>query len=240
MSAEGSRAGDAMFYLFAHGRFAMLALPRWAFIMLRVQGELPMRVVEPFHGGFPNIEFGTGMLAVYSGTKHPQEALRFLQFLTSEPFNLLVASSGDSLPPVPRYVHTDEFMRPPDHPGEWEMQKVFATAAPEIGITMVRSLFVITGVFRRIDGQMIQAVLADRLTPEEAGRFAAEQINAAIQQKIRHDVKLRQKYEELVKVQAQIDERRVQGLRVPAAWISNPFHLAYYKAKGWLEEEPQP
>ncbi len=238
MAADASMAGEGTFYLFATGRYAMLYLPRWALIRLRTQGELPLRVVEPFHNGFPNIEFSCGVLGVYQDTKHPVEAVRFLQFLTSDSFNLFIARSGDSLPPVPRYVHTEEFMHPPDHPGEWAAQEVFTRAAPELGIAISRSPFVITGVVRRVDSKIAQSVLAGRLAPEDAGRVEAEQLDTYIQNGIRNNEKLRRKYEDLLEVQAKIDERRAQGLPVPASWITNPFHQTYYKAMGWLEEEP--
>ena len=239
MTADAAYAGDGTFYLFAKGRYAMLYLPRWALIRLRVQGELPLRVVEPFHSGFPNMDFACGMVSVYTGTKHPVESVQFLQFLTSESFNLLIARSGDSLPPVPKYVHTEEFMHPPDHPGEWAVQEVFTRAAPEIGIAIARSPFVISGVVFRTDTQIAQSVVAGQLSPEDAGRVQADRLNTAIQNSIRNNPKLRQQYDDLVKVQQQIDERRAEGRPVPAAWITNPFHQTYYKTQGWLEEEPQ-
>lgn len=214
----------------------MLQLPRWALIRLRVQGDLPLRVVEPMNSGYSNTEFSCGMVSVYTGSKHPVEAVRFLQFLASEPFNLLIARSGDSLPPVPKYVHTEEFLHPANHPNEWAAQEVFTRVAPEIGIATARSPFVISGVVYRTDTQIAQSVIAGQLTPEEAGREHAALLNAEIARSIRSNDKLRTRYEDLLKVQQKIDERRAQGLPVPLAWISNPFNQTYYKAMGWLEE----
>jgi multiple sugar transport system substrate-binding protein len=243
MTADAGRSGDEWFYLYAKGRYAMLLVDRWALIRLRDLGPLRSRVVEPFNSGFRNMEFGCGVIAAYAGTKHPKEAAQFLQFLTSEPFNLLIARSGDSLPPVPKYAGTEAFLRPPDHPEEWAMEKVFAATAPEIGIAYARSPFVQTGTLYRpvtgIDSQVYDAVMAGRLSPEEAGRVEAARIDAEIALNVRADAKLRRQYDELVKVQQKIDARRAQGRPVPVAWITNPFHRVYYKAKGWLEKEPQ-
>ena len=72
----------------------------------------------------------------------------------------------------------------------------------------------------------------------ESHREAAR-IDAEIALNVRADAKLRRQYDELVKVQAKIDALRAQGKPVPVAWITNPFHRAYYKAKGWLAEEPK-
>ncbi|MCF7687019.1 MAG: ABC transporter substrate-binding protein [Cephaloticoccus sp.] len=242
MSAEAARASDGDFYLFATGRFATMYLPRWALIRLRPLGKLNMKVVTPPSSGFLNMEFGCGIIAGYTGSKHKEHVLRFQQFLTSEPFNLLVAESGDSLPPVPKYVHTDAFMRPPEHPEEWELAKVFTQAAPSIGIAICRSPFVPSDVITRsntgIDSSMLELVLADRVTPEDAGRLVAQRIDQEIALNIEHDAELRAEYERLTAVQARIDALRAAGRKVPAALITNPFHLAYYRAQGWLEEAP--
>lgn len=243
MAADAGRSGDEWFYLYAKGRYAMLLCDRWALIRLRDLGPLHSRVVEPFTSGFRNMEFDCGLLSVYAGTKHPVEARQFLQFLTSERFNLLIAESGDSLPPVPKYAHTEAFLRPPDHPEEWAMGQVFAGTAPEIGIAYARSPFVQTGTLYRpvtgIDQQVYDAVVAGRLSPEDAGRVEAARIDAEIALNVRADAGLRKQYDALVKVQAKIDALRAAGRPVPLAWITNPFHRAYYKAKGWLEEEPK-
>ena len=243
MAADAGRSNDEWFYLYANGRYAMLYVDRWALIRMRELGKLRSRVVEPFHSGYPNMEFGCGVISIYAGTKHPQEAVEFLQFLTSERFNLLIARSGDSLPPVPRYVHTDEFQRPPDHPEEWAMEQVFATAGSALDIAYPRSPFVQTGALYRpvtgIDNQVMDAVVAGRLAPEDAGRVEAARIDAEIALNVRADAGLRRHYDELVQVQQKIDARRALGQRVPAAWITNPFHRALYKARGWLEEEPK-
>jgi hypothetical protein len=124
------------------------------------------------------------------------------------------------------------------------MEKVFAATAPEIGIAYARSPFVQTGTLYRpvtgIDSQVVDAVEAGRLAPEDAGRVEAARIDAEIELNVRADAKLRRQYDELVKVQAKIDALRAQGKPVPAAWITNPFHRVYYKAKGWLAEDPKP
>jgi len=146
----------------------------------------------------------------------------------------------DSLPPVPGYVHTEEFMRPPEHPEEWPLADVFAVAAPEFGITICCSPFVPSNVITRpitgIDSSVIDEVIAGRVEPEDAGRIVAQRVDQEIARNIEHNEPLRAEYERLLAVQAQIDTLRAAGKKVPAAWITNPFHLIYYQAQGWLEE----
>jgi hypothetical protein len=47
-------------------------------------------------------------------------------------------------------------------------------------------------------------------------------------------------YEERLELQRTIEARRAAGQAVPAAWVTDPFHQAYYRAHGWLEEEAKP
>lgn len=240
MTADAARAGDGVFHLFSKGRFGMLYLPRWALIRLRPIGKMNLRVVLPPSGGFTNMEFSCGIVAGYTGTKYPEHVQRFQQFLTSKRFNVLVAESGDSLPPVPEYVNTPEFLRPPDHPEEWGVAEVFSKAAATYGIATCRSPFVPSDVITRpvtgIDNATTDAVLAGRTAPEDAGRIVADRINREIAINIAHDDVLRAEYDRLVALQHKIDALRNAGEKIPLSWISNPFHRTYYKMKGWVDE----
>lgn len=83
-------------------------------------------------------------------------------------------------------------------------------------------------------------MLARRLSPEDAARVTAERINAEIAYTVREDPELGQLLKEQQEIQRRIEARRAAGRPVPAAWISDPFHLAYYRARGWLEKEKAP
>ena len=224
----------------ASGQFGMIYHFLWALIELRPMGDLNLKVVEPFTSGFPNTQIGGGGVAVFARSRHPELAFQFLRFLTTEPFNLLVVKSGDGLPPIPAYAKTDAFLHPPGHPGERGAQEAFAKAGSEIGIAMSRSPFVPFTVMQRVDIEEMEAMLADRISPEEAARASAERINDEIATTVREDPALARLFAERVEVQKQIDARRAAGRPVPAAWISDPFYLAYYRAHGWLEKEVAP
>jgi multiple sugar transport system substrate-binding protein len=226
------------FSLFAGGRFAMMYEGLWALIRLRPRGDFNMRVIEPFNSGFPNVDFGCGEVGIYAGSKHREEACRFLEFLTSEPYNLMVARSGDSLPPIPAYAATPAFLHPNDKPGERGIQEAFAKAIREIGIAETKSPFALPSVAFRIEMEENESMLAGRITPEEEARHCAQRVNDEITLNLRQDAGLRRFYDGQVAIQAKIDALRAAGKPVPASWITNPFHLAYYKAKGWLAKEP--
>jgi ABC-type glycerol-3-phosphate transport system substrate-binding protein len=234
--AADASGWDAAFALFAAGRYAMLYEGRWALIRLRPRGELHMRIVEPFHNGFPNTQGGAGIVAVYAGTKHPREAAEFLQFLTSEPFNLLVARSGDSLPPVPAYAETEAFLRPPGHENEWGMHAEFAKAGRTIALAASKSPFVLPMMVDRIDTEVVEAMFAGRFSPEEAARVLTERLNAEMMLNVSQSPALRKLFDERIARQRAIEARRAAGLKVPATWIDDPYHLALYRQSGWLEE----
>lgn len=239
LTAGGEMAGSGVFYLFNKGRIATMYIPRYALMRLRPMGKMDLRVIEPPHSGFPNMIFTTGFVGVYKNTKHPEAALSFLKFLTTERFNMLVINSGDSLPPVPKFRYTEAFLRPPDRPDEWHLQEFFARAAPTLGIGLSRSPFILSErIYQPVTGHeaaVIDSVLAGQISPEDAGRIEQQRINAEIASNVAKDPKLRALYERLTAVQRRIDQRKAEGRPIPADWITNPFHLTYYKAQGMLE-----
>ncbi len=231
---------DSAFSLFATGRFAMLYEGLWASMELRHMGKLRLGLVEPFTGGFRNALAGNGTVAIYAGTKHREQAEQFLRFLTSKPYNLFVARIGDSLPPVPAYTRSEAYFHPRGQENEWEARKNFAAATEEIGIGGTTSPFVLPILAFRIDNDTIEAMLTGLISPEEAARTTARRINEEIALRVRQNPSLQPLFAERQKIQRQIDERRAAGRPVPAAWISDPFLLAYYRAQGWLEKEAAP
>ena len=234
-SADTNELNGALSGL-ASGQFGMIYHYLWALIELRPMGELRLKVVEPFTSGFPNTQIGGGGVAVFARSRHPELAFQFLRFLTSEPFNLLVVQSGDGLPPIPAFAKTDAFLHPPGHPGERGAQEAFARAGSEIGIAGSKSPFVLFSVVQRVDIEETEAMLAKRLSPADAARAMAQRINDEIATTLREDPALARLFAERTRIQQRIDARRAAGQPVPAAWISDPFHLAYYRAHGWLEK----
>jgi len=239
MAADISGYGS-MFSHFTSGRFAMIYTGHWAFIMIRPRGVFQLTAVEPPQDGFPNTEMGGGGIGVYAGTKHREESLRFMQFLASEAFNRLIVRQADSLPPVPKYAETDEFLHPAGRENEWGVHGAFAQAGRETGILFSRSPFVLFSQTFRIELETYEAMIAGRLTPAEAAQQMADRINTEIRLTVARNDRLRALYEERLVLQREIEARRAAGQPVPAAWITDSFHREYYRKQGWLEEEPQP
>jgi len=239
MSADITGPGS-MFSHFTSGRYAMVYVGHWALIILRPRGVFQYRAVMPPLDGFPNTELGGGAIGIYKGSKHPKESLLFMQYLASPPFNRLIVKQADSLPPVPKYAETEEYLHPAGRENEWGVPAAFADAARDSGITVSKSPFVLQSIIFRVEDEMFQAMIAGRMTAAESAKAMGDRINAEIQLGIQHDPGLRKIYDERVRIQQQIDARRAAGQRVPAAWINDAFHLAYYRAHGWLEPEAKP
>lgn len=240
--ASDASGSGARFSFFDEGRYAMLTVPRWALIMLRprIEGRgrpFDLGVVELPHGGYPNTQVGIGVIGIYKKSDHIQEAVEFLDFLTSESFNLLVAESGDALPPDPDFALNPAFSRPPEYPEEWGIHEKFAQAAREIAIPTSISPYVLDSTIRRIQQNAIDALYAGQLTPEEAAQLTADRVNNIIQVNISRDPLLAKRYDKEVALQKKIEAYREQGKPVPASWIKNPFHQKYYRDMGWSVEE---
>jgi len=163
-----------------------------------------------------------------------------MQFLASEPFNRLIVSQADSLPPVPKYAETDEFLHPKGRENEWGVHGAFAQSGRETGILYSRSPFVLFSQTFRIEIETYEAMIAGRLTPAEAAKQMADRINTEIRLTIARNDRLRALYEERLELQRKIEARRAAGQRVPAEWVTDSFHRAYYQKQGWLEEEAKP
>jgi multiple sugar transport system substrate-binding protein len=239
MAADISGQGS-MFSHFTSGRFAMIYAGHFTLMMLRPRGEFQLRLVEPPIDGFPNTEMGGGSVGIYAASRHPQEAKEFLQFLASAPFNRFIIRIADSLPPVPRFTATEEYLHPPGHKNEWAVTAVSAQEARDTGITVSKSPFVLQSIIYHIELELTEAMLAGRMTPAEASKAMGERVNAEIAISVDHDPQLQKLYDERCRIQRQIEARRAAGRPVPAEWISDPFHLAYYRAHGWLEKEAAP
>jgi multiple sugar transport system substrate-binding protein len=147
---------------------------------------------------------------------------------------------ADSLPPVPKYAETEEYLHPAGRENEWGVPKAFADAARDTGITVSKSPFVLQSIIVRIEDELFQGVIAGRMTPAQAAKGMGDRLNAEIQLTIGRDPKMKKLYDERVKIQQQIDARRAAGQPVPEAWLNDAFHLASYRAHGWVEKEAKP
>ena len=235
---EGGWGGQS-FQLFKSGRYALFASGRWALMLFRKFGAMELAVVEPPFGAMPNTTLGGGQGTVFAASRQRRFAELFLAYMADESYNMQIVRSGDALPPNPAYTKTEEYLRPKEHPNEWGTHEMWSNAARDIAITQSFSPFVLPVTVMRHDRDAEEEVMNNRMTPEQAVRVLAEQVNADIARNLRDSAKLREKHGEYAALQRKIDEARAAGRKVPAAWIKNPFHLRWYEHQGWLEDAEQ-
>lgn len=235
LPAEAGYRGQTL-QLFNSGNYAMVRSGRYALIQFRQFGSLRLAVSHPPYLEFENALAGTRAAAVYAGSEHKEQAELFLAFLASEDYNMHVVKDADALPPNPLFTRTEAFLRPAEYPNEWGCHEAFADAAESIALPASTSPFVLPSVVTRIDSDTSDAFLrSGRLSAAQAGREAARQINAEIQLALQENPRLREQYQEAIERQKRIEQQRAQGKIVPLEWISNPFHRAYYRSKGWAQ-----
>jgi multiple sugar transport system substrate-binding protein len=222
-------------YQFWQGNLGIIAGGNYLVYSLRQLGKIRLAVLEPPNGGFPNAVFGATMLSVYAGSKHPEAAESYLQYLASPGYARRVMETGGGIPANLELARDPDFLRPPEYPNEWGCNERFVQALEEIGIPYTASPFVLFSVYNRISDEAFERFMAGRSTAEEAGRRAATAINEEIARTLHEQPELQARYDELTARQREIEARRARGEKVPLAWITNPFHRRYYQAMGWTE-----
>jgi len=77
------------------------------------------------------------------------------------------------------------------------------------------------------------------MTPEEAARWAQEQITAAIQRTLEEKPALADLYQQRLEDQAQIDRLKKEGRPIPESLVANPFLLRILSDQGHILVDKQ-
>lgn len=228
----GSDTNTPRIQLFARGRYAMLTGARYSLVQLRGYPGLNLEVrLTPFDH-FPSTLMGTGSVGIYKRSRHKELAAYLLEFFTSETYNRQVVASADSMPPIPAYAGTEDYLRPRDFPREQQVHGEIADLM-DLAIIPPASPFILPSSFNRIEGEFRLGVLAGIYTPEEGAALAEEFVNREIDLNVAADPQLQRRHARLIKDQATIDRLRAEGKSVPLNLITNPFYRRYYQEHGW-------
>lgn len=239
--ATGSGTTTSRLQLFLREKYALTIGARYTLVRLR-EADVPFRygVQEGPSDHFRNSPMGTGSIGIYTGSESKELAAYLLEYFTSETHNMHVVEEADGMPPIPKYVETEAFLRPPDHPEEWEMHAKFADVIRNSSLPASVSPYILPTTANRIARDMKQAMVSGIYTAEEACVIANERINAQIQLNLKGNPNLQKRYEAAVEVQKKIDQHRSEGKLVPLEWLENPFHREYYLYQGWSVAEETP
>ncbi len=233
---EGSSVnGEATPQLVA-GRYAMILSGRYVNMDLRRFGTapIPLSFSQLPEYGFKNLVFISRNTAVYRGSKHKKSAKLFLLFLAGKEYNDLIIRNSDGLPPNPGWAENNPaYHTPPGREYEGNLHTNELRWARTIALPESLSPYYpladnkIRYAYERVAGGLS--------TPEEALELADRSIAHAIRENVAGTASLRERYRRDCELQKQIDARKAAGQKIPAKWISNPFHLRYLREAGQLE-----
>jgi multiple sugar transport system substrate-binding protein len=187
--------GSGVITLFAGERAAMVLGGRWFLMLLRQQKELQLGAAEAPHG--PNrVFYGYGKsILVNRHSPQREQALKFIEFMSTKPYNDLINAQADALGPVKEYSYTDDFLHNPEHPEEdyndvW--REIMNYTRPEEISPFVNAQQAALRLSKQID-----LIKTNQKTPADAMRTLAQQINDMIAESIAKNHELRERYEQL-------------------------------------------
>ncbi|MEM1027138.1 MAG: extracellular solute-binding protein [Planctomycetota bacterium] len=240
-SATEQGYGGSALQLFGREQYAMFPGGRYMLIQLRRFGHIrELDVVEPPHREFHATTIGTRAVALYKGSKYPDLAKLFLAFLADEAYNQTIVEDADALPPNPAFTLSEAFRNPPNYPREHGLHERFTEAADAMAVSASYSPYVLPSVVDRERNDGEQAYMNGRLTAEEAAAQSARNIDDLILKEIERKPELREAFARDAARQIVINELRAAGEPLPAAWIKNPVHLAYYGRLDRLTDKTPP
>ena len=188
--------GSGGFNWFSEGRAAMIPIARWYIVMLPYFPDLKdkLGVIQmPSIGGRPSASRvecrGSGINA---RSHHQDAALTFLNFLASEDYSKLIASGGDSLPPIPEYG-TPEKLICKDAP-QIAFHKPFVEAMRD-GYTPDVSPYIENSLVVRWLQEAINRVENNLQSPAEALHALAIEVDQRIARNLAYSKNLQAEYQ---------------------------------------------
>jgi multiple sugar transport system substrate-binding protein len=195
-SAQGGW-GSYGLTLFSSGRAAMLFCGRWYIVQApnypNLKGNLGAVALPRIDGRKSAGMAGTRCAGINVKSRHAQEALKFLAFLASPEYNRLIVMDGDALPPNPKLAKTGRDLvneAVPDPAFHQVFIEAIARARP-IDI----SPFIDFAMVLRWYNERVGEVENKLLTPDEACRKLAREINWSIRTSLERRLDLQAVYE---------------------------------------------
>lgn len=196
LSSEGGWGGTETgnFNLFTGQRVAMIRAGRWGLITFRTSPALRGRIGVchvPYRRKNVSLVW-TRACAVNRNSRNIEPAIEFLRFLTSPEYNRRIVAGGDSLPPIPAFAQTEEFLRDPDHPEE-DFNDVFVEAVRR-GVVAEVSPFINPIEAYNVMLEQINFMTSGLKSPRQACRDMTAAVNRIIFQNLSKYEKFRQRY----------------------------------------------
>ena len=176
----------------------MIVIGRWYIIQLpnfpALEGHLGAALL-PRIGGRPSSGVGdSGAVGINAKSPHWRQALSFLQFLASPQYSKIIVDDGDSLPPNPQLATSGRALADdliPDPAFHAPFVQAIQNARP-----LDYSPFIDATEVSRWIGEYVEKVENQLLTPPQALRALAAQINDQIQINLERRPDLQKLYEQ--------------------------------------------
>lgn len=192
MSSQGGWGSGGINW-FASGDAAMIMIGRWFILQAEnfpgLRGHLAA-VRLPRMPGQPSRGFTRARgVAVNARTRHPEAAVKFLAHLNSPEYGRSIVEDGDSMPPNPAMAKDGAALANPGVP-DAAFHQVFVDAIRD-AVPPDSSLFVDASQVRRWTEEALGRIENRVVTPGQAAKELASEINRAIARNIERQPQLR-------------------------------------------------
>lgn len=171
--------------LFTAERLGMFITGRWMSIQYRRNTEMEWDVAPvPSHNGVKATLLASKVFSIPAGLdeEDKETAFRFLKYLTSRRNQLIVSSTGDGIPSVMEYAHSEDFLFNPDFPEE--SNNAVYLSEMEHAEPQEVSPYISELDARTIFNEEMDLMWQGRQAPEQAVKQIARRINTIIRRNI--------------------------------------------------------
>ncbi len=194
MSSQGGWGAGGINW-FSSGEAAMIIIGRWFTVQAgnfpEIKGHLAAAPLPRLPGQPSRGATRARGVAINALSQHPEEAVKFLAYLASPEYGAGIVRDGDSLPPNPLLAQTGEALANEAVPDP-AFHQVFVEAIREAR-PLDTSPFVDSAQISRWILETIGKIENRVLTPEEAARELAAEINKVITRNVEREPALRQR-----------------------------------------------
>lgn len=191
MATQGGWGSGAITW-FGGRRGAMALGGRWWLNLLRGYQRLKLGAFEcPIHDRRVFLGYGRATV-INSKSPRREEALAFLAYEASRPYNDLINHQADAVAPVQRYCYAPEFLHDPDYPQE-DYNAVWRDVM-QYGVPLQESPFVNGQSVERALKKQRDLVKSGQKSAADALTTAAQQIRDLMRETLQRDPVLRERY----------------------------------------------
>jgi len=214
-AAMGSEGGWPIgpFKWFATGRIAMIRAGRWVMMTFRNYEDLRGKIGAchlPYNKK-KAVLIGARICAINRHSNKTDQAIKFLQYLTSPEYNMQIVRSANSMPPVPQFADREEFLHDPNHPEE-DFNDIFAQAIQR-GVVPEISPLISPWAANNIIREHIELMISKLKSPQQTCKDITFAINKGIYRNLCKYEKFRLRYEKITGREFDPDDARWRRYR---------------------------